>query len=68
MGTRQAVRRPLVSHEEAWNGLRGLIIGRSQVLSLTLFSTCCIVKTIVCLSDTEGAVPPSAFERGVTNR
>jgi len=35
---------------------------------LTLYNVCCIMKYIVYLSDTEGSVPPSATERGVTNR
>jgi hypothetical protein len=38
------------------------------VLSLTLYDGCCMMIHIVYLSDTEGSVPPSASERGVTNR
>jgi hypothetical protein len=34
---------------------------------LTLYDGCCIMNDIVYLSDTEGSVPPSAIERGVTN-
>jgi hypothetical protein len=36
--------------------------------SLTLNDMCCIMSYVFYLSDTEGSVPPSAFERGVTNR
>ena len=39
-----------------------------DMISLTLFDGCCIMNCMVYLSDTEGSVPPSATERGVTNR
>jgi len=42
--------------------------GRLLVLSLTLYDGCCMMNHMVYLSDTEGSVPPSANERGVTNR
>ena len=45
-----------------------LLDGRRQLLSLTLFGQCCMMKHTVYLSDTEGPVPTSATERGVTNR
>jgi hypothetical protein len=35
---------------------------------LTLNSACCMIRKVVYLSDSEGLVPPSATERGVTNR
>jgi hypothetical protein len=35
---------------------------------LTINYGCCMMKYVVYLSDTEGSVPPSATERGVTNR
>jgi len=36
--------------------------------SLTLKFVCCMMDYMLYLSDTEGPVPPSATERGVTNR
>ena len=43
--------------------------GRDTVLiSLTLLDGCCKMNYAVYLSITEGAVPLSATERGVTNR
>ena len=47
---------------------RILTDGRLRLLSLTLQNRCCMMNQIVYLSDTEGSVPPSANERGVTNR
>ena len=40
--------------------------GRLRLLSLTLYNVCCMMNYIVYLSNTEGSVPPSANERGVT--
>ncbi len=39
-----------------------------ELLSLTLYDGCCMMNYTVDLCDTEGSVPPSATERGVTNR
>ncbi len=52
-------------NRELWASIRD---GRQELLSLTLYHSYCMMKCAVYLSDTEGLVPPSASERGVTNR